>query len=237
MLEPHLADRRISAPTCWRCSTRDGLVPATDYVNAQRLRRKMRREFDQLWNEVDCLVTPTTPNTAPRIGDTTVRLGGSEEDVRLATTRLVRGINALGYPGTFHALRPESCGTSRRAADHRPAFEEALLLARRRRAGRRRCGDSTVPDGVKSPSLVHQRYWPFWPVIPISEHGFLPGSVLRLLNVIGPNSKSFNDLPGDMSLSWAAIPPKQVVLRILVLSVTDRAKQVNLYKSAIINSD
>ncbi len=74
------------------------LVSATDYINAQRLRRRMRAEFDELWNEVDCVVCPTTPNTAPKIGETTIRLGGRDEDVRLATTRLVRGINALGYP-------------------------------------------------------------------------------------------------------------------------------------------
>ncbi|HKA01043.1 MAG TPA: amidase family protein [Candidatus Solibacter sp.] len=70
------------------------LVPAVDYVNAQRLRHKMRREFDALWQKVDCLFTPTTPNTAPKIGDTTVHLGGQDEDVRLPTTRLMRGINA-----------------------------------------------------------------------------------------------------------------------------------------------
>ena len=74
------------------------LVPAADYVNAQRLRRKMRREFDEVWKEVDCLIAPATPSPAPRIGDTTIRLGGRDEDVRLATTRLVRGVNALGYP-------------------------------------------------------------------------------------------------------------------------------------------
>jgi hypothetical protein len=54
----------------------------------------MRRVFDALWQEVDCLFTPTRLNTAPKIGDTTVRLGGQAEDVRLATTRLMRGINA-----------------------------------------------------------------------------------------------------------------------------------------------
>jgi aspartyl-tRNA(Asn)/glutamyl-tRNA(Gln) amidotransferase subunit A len=83
------------------------LVAAADYVNAQRLRRQMRQEFAKLWTDVDCIVTPATPTVAPKIGDTTVRLGGRDEDVRLATTRLARGVNALGFPALSIP-----CGTS-----------------------------------------------------------------------------------------------------------------------------
>src|SRR6185436_743461 len=74
------------------------LIPATDYVNAQRLRRMMQREFRALWDTVDCILTPTIPIGAPKIGQTTVTLGGVEGDVRLAVTRLVRGMNLLGLP-------------------------------------------------------------------------------------------------------------------------------------------
>ena len=98
LAEPFPAGRTLFGPDVLALLDQGRLVPATDYINAQRLRRKMRREFDQLWTQVDCLAAPTTPNTAPRIGATTVRLGEVDEDVRLATTRLVRGINALGYP-------------------------------------------------------------------------------------------------------------------------------------------
>ena len=48
--------------------------------------------------QVDCLLLPTTPITAPSIGQTEVAIGGEAEDVRMATTRLVRGFNALGLP-------------------------------------------------------------------------------------------------------------------------------------------
>ena len=96
--EPHLARRDMFGPDVLALFDQGRLVPATDYVNAQRLRRRLRQEFDRLWADVDCLFTPTTPNLAPRIGDTIVRLGGRDEDVRLATTRLMRGINLLGLP-------------------------------------------------------------------------------------------------------------------------------------------
>jgi aspartyl-tRNA(Asn)/glutamyl-tRNA(Gln) amidotransferase subunit A len=104
------------------------LVPATDYVNAQRLRRKMRREFDQVWKEVDCLITPATPSPAPRVGDTTIRLGGRDEDVRLASTRLVRGVNALGYPALSLPCGLSASGLPLGMQIIGAAFEEALLL-------------------------------------------------------------------------------------------------------------
>ena len=43
-------------------------------------------------------MTPTIPIGAPKIGQTTVRIDGREEDTRLAATRFVRGINVLGFP-------------------------------------------------------------------------------------------------------------------------------------------
>ncbi|MBI2686106.1 MAG: amidase [Acidobacteria bacterium] len=74
------------------------LLPATDYVNAQRLRRQFRDEFLRLFQGIDVLVTPVTPTVAKRIGAATVQINGVEEDFRLATTRMVRGINVLGFP-------------------------------------------------------------------------------------------------------------------------------------------
>jgi aspartyl-tRNA(Asn)/glutamyl-tRNA(Gln) amidotransferase subunit A len=51
-----------------------------------------------MFRQIDVLFTPATPLPAPRIGQATVTLGGSEEDTRLASTRFMRGINALGLP-------------------------------------------------------------------------------------------------------------------------------------------
>ena len=126
--EPALEHREMFGPDVLALLDQGRLVPATDYINAQRLRRKMRRDFDKLWNDVDCFMTPTTPNTAPMIGDTTVRLGGRDEDVRLATTRLVRGINALGYPALSMPCGLSGNGLPIGLQIVGPAFEEALIL-------------------------------------------------------------------------------------------------------------
>lgn len=74
------------------------LVPGTAYVNAQRLRQGFIGEFHKLFQRIDVLLTPATPIVAPLIGQKTVELGGQPMDTRLATTLLVRGVNALGWP-------------------------------------------------------------------------------------------------------------------------------------------
>jgi len=74
------------------------MIPATEYLNAQRVRRVLAAEFERVWQSVDYLIAPATPMAAPLIGQATVRLGDAEEDVRLAGTRLARPFNALGWP-------------------------------------------------------------------------------------------------------------------------------------------
>ncbi len=104
------------------------LLPATDYINAQRLRRLMRSQFRGVFGAADCLLTPTTPSAAPRIGQSTVEFDGAEEDVRLASTRLVRAVNVLGLPALSLP-----CGFDRQGLPlglqiiGRP-FEEAFLF-------------------------------------------------------------------------------------------------------------
>ena len=71
---------------------------AHEYVNAQRLRKIYRRKMDEVWQRTDIIITPTTAITAPPRDAATVQINGREEDVRLASTRLVRGWNYLGEP-------------------------------------------------------------------------------------------------------------------------------------------
>jgi aspartyl-tRNA(Asn)/glutamyl-tRNA(Gln) amidotransferase subunit A len=78
--------------------TQGRFLSATDYVDAQRLRRIFATEFRKLWNEVDCIFTPATPIVAPKIGELATKVCGTLEDVRQAATRLTRGFNLLGNP-------------------------------------------------------------------------------------------------------------------------------------------
>ncbi len=98
VMEPYLGERDKFGDDVWALLNQGRLIPATDYINAQRLRRLAQEEFRQVWRQADCLLVPTTPSPAPKIGETHIRLGGQSEDVRLASTRLVRAMNVLGLP-------------------------------------------------------------------------------------------------------------------------------------------
>jgi aspartyl-tRNA(Asn)/glutamyl-tRNA(Gln) amidotransferase subunit A len=74
------------------------VLPAVDYLQAQRLRRRMQAVYLEQFEQVDCLLVPATPMEAPRIGQLEVKIAGRVDDTRLASTRLVRGFNALGLP-------------------------------------------------------------------------------------------------------------------------------------------
>ena len=142
--ERHLEQRDLFGADVLALLDQGRLLPATDYINAQRLRRGMQREFARLWKRVDCLFTPTTPITAPRIGETAATICGLDEDVRLATTRLVRAINALGLPAVSIP-----CGADRRGLPVGlqivgPPFAEALIL---------RVAQALVPAEVPVPRL------------------------------------------------------------------------------------
>jgi aspartyl-tRNA(Asn)/glutamyl-tRNA(Gln) amidotransferase subunit A len=111
------------------------LIPAADYVNAQRQRKVLVGEFHKLFRDIDCLFTPATPITAPRIGQTTTTLDGVQYDTRMLTTRFARGINVLGFPALSIPCGASSpSGASSEGLPiglqiiARP-FEEDLLLA------------------------------------------------------------------------------------------------------------
>jgi aspartyl-tRNA(Asn)/glutamyl-tRNA(Gln) amidotransferase subunit A len=97
-LTPHLAQRASLGDDVRALLDQGRLIPATDYVNAQRLRRLEQGEFRALWRQVDILFTPAVPMGAPKIGQAAVEIEGCLEDVRLAATRLVRAMDVLGLP-------------------------------------------------------------------------------------------------------------------------------------------
>jgi aspartyl-tRNA(Asn)/glutamyl-tRNA(Gln) amidotransferase subunit A len=128
MMEPYLARRSEFGPDVIALLDQGRLISGTDYLNAQRLRRRMLAEFNRLWAQVDCLLTPTTPNTAPRSGESTITLSGEQEDVRLATTRLVRAINPLGLPALSIPCGISATGLPIGLQIIGAAFDEASIL-------------------------------------------------------------------------------------------------------------
>jgi aspartyl-tRNA(Asn)/glutamyl-tRNA(Gln) amidotransferase subunit A len=98
VLTPHLHRRADFGADVLALLDGGRFVSAPDYINAQRVRRRMQRDWAEMFRRIDVLCTPTTPIPAPKMGQMTVSIEGKEENTRLASTRFVRGINALGLP-------------------------------------------------------------------------------------------------------------------------------------------
>jgi aspartyl-tRNA(Asn)/glutamyl-tRNA(Gln) amidotransferase subunit A len=74
------------------------LVAGPDYVLAQRMRARLRTALERTFRDVDVLVLPTTPITAPVVGDRMVRWRSGEEPVDGALVRLTAPFNLTGLP-------------------------------------------------------------------------------------------------------------------------------------------
>ena len=127
-LTPYLPERASFGDDVRALLDQGRLIPATGYVNAQRLRRIQQEEFRLLWRRVDVLLTPTVPLGAPKIGETAVEIEGRVEDVRLAATRLVRGMDVLGLPALTLPCGLDSNGMPLGLQIIAPEFREAALL-------------------------------------------------------------------------------------------------------------
>jgi aspartyl-tRNA(Asn)/glutamyl-tRNA(Gln) amidotransferase subunit A len=74
------------------------LVAGADYVLAQRMRARIRAAMSRVFEEIDVLLLPTTPITAPLIGERTVRWRSGEEPIDGALVRLTAPFNLTGLP-------------------------------------------------------------------------------------------------------------------------------------------
>ncbi|MGA2117440.1 MAG: amidase [Bryobacteraceae bacterium] len=140
VLAPYRKRRELFGEDVLALLDQGSLVPATDYIQAQRIRRSMQRSFAKVWGEVDCLVTPATAITAPPIGQATVTIGGSDEPVRPAATRMSRPFNVLGLPALSIPCGLDANGLPVGLQIAAPPFEEARLL---------RVGAALEDSGIK----------------------------------------------------------------------------------------
>jgi aspartyl-tRNA(Asn)/glutamyl-tRNA(Gln) amidotransferase subunit A len=75
------------------------LMPAGDYLRAQRARTLMRREWAAMFQEVDLIAAPSVPTTAVRAGQETITWAdGTAEAVSDAYVRLSSPANITGVP-------------------------------------------------------------------------------------------------------------------------------------------
>jgi len=71
------------------------------YVKAQKVRRLIKQDFCNAFNQVDAILTPTTTDLARKIGDTNIEpLASYLEDIYTSTANLA-GLPALSMPAGF----------------------------------------------------------------------------------------------------------------------------------------
>lgn len=75
-----------------------GDVRATDYLAALDAQEQVRAEMNAAFENVDAIVAPTAPISAPPIGAERIRIAGEEETVRSALVRMNRPANLTGHP-------------------------------------------------------------------------------------------------------------------------------------------
>lgn len=85
------------------------LLPGAWYVKAQRFRRQYRAQVLKLFEEVDVILAPATPCTAPKLGQTMMTLDGVELAVRANLGIYTQPISFIGLPVAVAPLqRPGS---------------------------------------------------------------------------------------------------------------------------------
>ncbi len=98
----HLANLR-SRPQDFDPATRDrflagALIPATWYNQAQQFRRWYQQQVGEIFQNVDILLAPTTPCTAPKIGQEKINIGGEELLVRPHLGLYTQPLSLIGLP-------------------------------------------------------------------------------------------------------------------------------------------
>lgn len=103
------------------------LPSAVDYLQAQQVRRQIKQEFTQIFNQVDVLISPTLPVVASAIGDNFATLNGEKVDlidniIRFTGPSNLTGLPALSVPCGFKGNLPVGLQIIG------PAFKEGLIL-------------------------------------------------------------------------------------------------------------
>lgn len=74
------------------------LLPGSWYAKAQRFRRHYRAQVLKIFEEVDIVLAPATPCTAPKLGQVMMKLGGVDRPVRANLGLFTQPISFIGLP-------------------------------------------------------------------------------------------------------------------------------------------
>ncbi|MGW6540659.1 amidase [Streptomyces sp. NPDC055051] len=132
-------------------------VSALDYLRAQRTRSLVRDAWTRLFEDVDVIVAPTSPITAARRGQETVRWpDGVTETVTDAYVRLSSPANITGLPALSLPVGRDSAGLPIGAQLIGAPFAESLLFrvgtaVEERRTDTGGLAGALRPDGIDGP--------------------------------------------------------------------------------------
>jgi len=73
-------------------------ISAVSYIKAQRARTILHKHFEQTFNNIDAIISPTCAITAPKFGQTTYKVGNVEESMLGALAKFTRLFNVSGNP-------------------------------------------------------------------------------------------------------------------------------------------
>ncbi len=98
----HMDDLK-SRPMDFDAMTRDrflagALLPASLYVRAQRFRAWYRQQVGEIFRDVDVLLAPTTPFSAPPIGEDTIEVAGTRVPMRPMLGLYTQPLSFIGLP-------------------------------------------------------------------------------------------------------------------------------------------
>jgi AtzE family amidohydrolase len=96
-------DHLKSRPEDFDPATRDrflagALIPSSWYIQAQRFRRWYRARLQQIFQQVDIILAPTTPCAAPQLGHEKMIIAGEEILVRPNLGRFTQPLSLIGLP-------------------------------------------------------------------------------------------------------------------------------------------
>ena len=125
--------RTISIPAVRDRLIAGAMIPAALVNRAQKFRRWYRGEVLKLFDQVDAILAPATPCTAPAIGQQTFVLDGVELPVRPNIGIYTQPISFIGLPVV--AVPVPLVADADRRAGHRRAVARGHRAANRLRAG------------------------------------------------------------------------------------------------------